>query len=312
MFGKTMTLQAIEMVLKCVIKEGRMKQLIAALGLSLGLILSGCGGGGSTADSDMGTVAISVTDAPVDDENIQGVYVTFTGLQYHYDDSNESWEEVDFNESRTVDLLSLQDGNTTLLNQVELPAGVIDHVRFKLDTDNCYVTLIGEINQTMEVPSGDQTGYKAIGGFTIPAGGTVNVTADFDLRKSVTITGNDKYILRPTIKIVDNIEVGEINGTMTADVNGSQAILYAYNDGTWDDNETNATNNFSNAVLSADATNGDFTLPWLTTGTYDLVLVAYTNTGDFENILGFIPDVVVEARTTTVEITDETLLDALP
>ena len=294
-----------------------MKQLIAALGLTLGLLLSGCGGGGSTASGDnTGMIALSLTDAPTDHEDITGVYVTFVGLQYHYADSNESWEDVDFNKSRTVDLLTLQDGNTTLLNQVELPAGVIDHVRFKLDLDKCYVTLIGEINQTMEldVPSGGQTGYKAIGSFTIPAGGTVNVTADFDLRKSVTVTGNGTYKLRPTIKIVDNIEVGEINGTMSADVNGSQAILYAYSDGTWDDNETNATNNFSHAVVSVDATDGSFTLPWLTTGTYDLVLVENNiATGEFDSVRGFINDVEVKAGTTaTVEITDETLLDALP
>jgi hypothetical protein len=282
-----------------------MKQLIAALGLSLSVILSGCGG--STSD-DSGTVALSVTDAPVDDENVLGVYVTFTGLQYHYTDSNESWKDVDFNESITVDLLTLQDGNTSMLNRVELPAGVIDHVRFKLDTEKCYVTLLGEINETMEVPSGDQTGYKAIGSFTIPAGGTVNVTADFDLRKSVHMNHNG-YSLRPTIKIVDNIQVGEINGTMSADVNStSQAILYAYANNTWDDNETNATNNFSNAVLSTDATDGEFTLPWLTTGTYDLVLVEINVNGDFETVLGFINNIVVEADTTkTIDINDTTL-----
>ncbi|MDD3592310.1 MAG: DUF4382 domain-containing protein [Sulfurovum sp.] len=242
-----------------------------------------------------------------------GVFVTFTGLQYHYADSNESWEEVDFNET-TIDLLSLQDGNTSMLNQVELPAGVIDHVRFKLNTKKCYVILSGDINETMFVPSGEQTGYKAIGSFTIPAGGTVNVTADFDLRKSVKLTGNDqsvssKYILRPTIKIVDNIQVGEINGTVTADINGtSQAILYAYSDDTWDDNETNATNNFSNAVVSTDATDGEFTLPWLTTGTYDLVLVENNVNGEFEAVLGFINNVGVEAdTTTTIDINDTTL-----
>ncbi|MFT7879163.1 MAG: DUF4382 domain-containing protein [Sulfurimonas sp.] len=296
-----------------------MKQLIAALGLTLSLILSGCGGGSdSTSDSTTGTLALSLTDAPTDHEDITGVFVTFTGLEYQYadaNDSNDSWKHIDLNESRTIDLLTLQDGNTTLLQQVELPAGVIDHVRFVLDMDQCYVTLIGEENQTMEldVPSGGQTGYKAIGSFTIPAGGTVNVTADFDLRKSVTVTGNGKYKLRPTIKIVNNIEVGEINGTVAADINEtSQAILYAYANDTWDDNETNATNNFSNAVLSTDATDGEFTLPWLTTGTYDLVLIENNVEGNFEAVLGFINNVGVEAdTTTTIDINSTNLEDTL-
>lgn len=285
---------------------------MAILALTFSFIFSGCGG--STTDSDTGTLLLKLTDAPTDHEDITGVYVTFTGLSYQYADTNDSWQDVDLNTSRTIDLLTLQDGNTTLLQQVELPAGEITHVRFMLDTSECYVELLDSQRVDMKVPSGDQTGYKAIGGFTIPAGGIVNVTADFDVRKSIAATGNGKFNLNPTIKIFDNIEVGEINGTMSLDINGSQAILYAFNGGTWVKPETNTTDSdFLNAVLSTNATDGDFTLPWLTTGVYDLVLVSYTNTGEFETILGYISDVNVQAgTTTTVDISNATLLDALP
>jgi hypothetical protein len=114
--------------------------------------------------------------------------------------------------------------------------------------------------------------------------------------------------------LIDNIEVGEINGTMTLDANGSKVIVYAYEDGGFDSNESNATNpSFDNAVVSTDATNGNYILPWLTTGVYDLVVVATDNLGAFENILGYINDVpVVVDQTTVQDITDETLLDALP
>lgn len=284
------------------------------LSFTLMTLISGCGGGGGTTSADTGTVSLRLTDAPIDDEDVQGVFVTFTGLRYQYADANDSWQDVDLNESRTVDLLKLQDGNTTLLNEVELPAGEIAHVRFVLDLDNCYITFNDETNTSLEleVPSGAQTGYKAIGGFTIPAGGTVNVTADFDVRKSVTATGNGRYKLNPTIKIIDNIEVGEINGTMTLDANGSKVIVYAYEDGTFDEGETNATSNFANSVLSTDATDGTYVMPWLTTGVYDLIVVATDNTGVFENILGYINNVSVEAGITTPQdITDDTLEDAL-
>lgn len=272
----------------------------------------------TSSDITTGTVALSLTDAPTDDESIKGVYVTFTALRYQYknvDESNESdngWQDVNLSEPRTVDLLALQDGNTTLLNQTDLPAGEIDHVRFVLDVDNCYVLLEGNITEMLTVPSGDQTGYKAIGGFTIPAGGTISVTADFDLRKSLVINKN-KYLLNPTIKIIDDIEIGGISGAMSLDANGSKVIVYAYEDGSWDDNESNATNNFGNAVLSTDATDGDYTLPWLTVGDYDLIVVATDVTGVFENILGYLDDVPVEAgETTTQDINDTTLLSALP
>jgi hypothetical protein len=285
-------------------------------------LISGCGGGGGTSStaSNTGTVSLRLTDAPTDDENVKGVYVTFDALRYQYADSNDSWQDVDLNESRTINLLDLQDGNTTLLNQVDLPAGEIAHVRFVLNTNECYVDLVVGGMQPLEVPSGDQTGFKAIGGFTIPAGGTVNVTADFDVRKSVTVTGNVEknvnvtYKLRPTIKIIDNIEVGEINGTMTLDLdeNVSSVIVYAYEDGSWDANESNSTNNFGNAVLSTDATDGSYTLPWLTVGTYDLVVASQDVNGTFKDILGYINDVfVMTGETTSQDITDDTLADTL-
>ena len=75
---------------------------------------------------------------------------------------------------------------------------------------------------------------------------------------------------------------------MTLDANGSKVIVYAYIDGSFDDNESNATNNFGNSVLSTDATDGSYTLPWLTTGVYDLIVVATDTTGVFENIF---PDI---------------------
>lgn len=284
------------------------------LSFTLMTLITGCGGGG-TSGTTTGTVNLRLTDAPIDDEKVAGVYVTFTGLRYQYKDSNESWQDIDLNESRTINLLDLQDGNTTMLNQVELPAGEIQHVRFVLDTNNCYIVFNDDTNTTLEleIPSGDQTGYKSVNGFVIAAGGVTNITADFDVRKSVTVTGKGRYKLNPTIRLIDNIEVGEINGTMTLDANvSSKVIVYAYEDGTFAESESNATVNFANAVLSTDATDGSYVMPWLTTGIYDLVVVEANNLGEFVTILGYINNVTVESGVTTPQdITDATLEDAL-
>lgn len=284
------------------------------------LSLNGCGGGSTStsAAATTGTVALSLTDAPLDNVDVTGVYVTFTGLRYKYADTNESdendtgWEDVTLSEPRTVNLLDLQDGKTTLLNQVELPAGEIDHVRFVLDTDKCYVEMLHEANETLIVPSGAQTGYKSIGGFTIPAGGRVNVTADFDVRKSLVVNKN-KNLLKPTIKIINNVEVGEINGTVS-DANDSSVIIYSYTDGTYaENNDSNVTPDFIDAISSTKVSSGTYMLPWLTVGIYDLVVVEYDDTGAFENILGYVNDVPVnQGTTTTQDINASTLLDTLP
>ncbi len=248
--------------------------------------------------------------------------------------SGNGWQEVNFDKPRKINLLTLQNGKTALLDQAVLSAGEIQHVRFILDVSQCYVELDGDGENTvpLTVPSGDQTGYKAIGGFAIPEGATAHVIADFDLRKSVTVTGNGKYILKPTIKIVnvqiveeiideiievdapidDDMKTGEINGTMTLDANGSQVIVYAYENGSWEDNETTVENKFANSVLSTDATDGNYTLPWLAEGKYDLIVVANDVNGVYENILGYINDVpVLAGETTEQNITNDTLDDAL-
>jgi len=282
------------------------------LSLIMTILFSGCSDSDITTNTipRTGTVALSLTDAPIDDENVKGVHITFTGLRYQYkntEDTNKNnesssvWQDVNLSEPIMVNLLALQNGNTTLLNKVELPAGEIQHIRFMLDTKKCYVELNDEGNVSLTVPDGDQTGYKSIGGFIIPLGGMVNLTADFDLRKSIIVIENGGYKLRPTIKLVDNKEVGEIRGNIDLETNASSVLIYVYEDETWDDDQSNANNNFNTAVLSVDATYGSYTLPWLTAGTYDLVVVGLNILGEFEEIIGYIPDVIVVPGTTVTQ-----------
>ena len=186
-----------------------MKNIHKLVGIILSFVMisfmSGCGGSSSSSDSSTGTVVLSLTDAPIDYDNVTGVYITFVALRYQYAEDEDNWEDIDLTVPRTINLLELQDGRTTLLNQVDLPAGDISHIRFVLDIENSFITFTDGTDAPLEVSSGEQTGYKAIGGFTIPAGGTVQITADFDAEKSVTATGNGRYLLNPTIKIFESI-----------------------------------------------------------------------------------------------------------
>jgi hypothetical protein len=75
-------------------------------------------------------------------------------------------------------------------------------------------------NQTHEflfLPSGRQTGLKLQGGFVIPAGGSADFTIDFDVKKSIfnaggNASGNNKYMLKPAHRLVNNVEAGSIVG----------------------------------------------------------------------------------------------------
>ncbi|HXZ94547.1 MAG TPA: DUF4382 domain-containing protein [Dehalococcoidia bacterium] len=67
----------------------------------------------------------------------------------------------------------------------------------------CDIKFVDNSTQPLFVPSGNETGYKAIGQFTVPADGSVKVTADFNVREAVVMV-DSHYILKPTITLTDN------------------------------------------------------------------------------------------------------------
>ena len=264
------------------------KLIVLALSLTIMTLISGCGG---SSDSDTsvstGTAIMNITDAPVDDKNVLGVYVAFD--EVHYKPASSEWVVEELNETRVINLLDLQDGNSTLISQTELPTGRINQVRFVINEAETFIELKNEDdNVSLTVPSGEE---KVVGGFVVPAGGDVNITADFDVRKSLVLH-NGVYSLKPTIKIVDNSQVGEVSGTVdNIDVN-TTVIIYAYADGTWDEAQESS-NDFANAATSSDATDGNYTLAWLAAGTYDLVVVELDVNGENPTIHGVVQDVVI-------------------
>jgi len=80
-----------------------------------------------------------------------------------------------------------------------------------------FITINGS-DLPLRIPSGAQTGLKLNRGFAVAANGITNFTVDFDLRKSVHLPEgtNSDYILRPTLRIIDDLEVGSISGQVDA------------------------------------------------------------------------------------------------
>ena len=190
-----------------------------------------------------GTVALSITDAPLDNENIEGVYITVNGLEYHSQDSGwKSFEE--YEGPKKFNLLELTDGMDEMLGTFEMEAGQYNQLRFLMDmpelsqgppsNPECYLMINGE-KEPLFVPSGGQSGYKAVGAFQVPSNGTVELMADWDARKAVVETGAGHYILRPTIRLVAEGEAGSISGGITnIPDDASKIIVYTYEDGDYE------------------------------------------------------------------------------
>ena len=191
------------------------KVIVAAVAIIVVAVLAVLGvinGIPSEQPLETGTLKLYLSDAPLDTENVTGVYITINEIQYHRDGQWTTFEE--FEGPKTYNLLELTGGNSALLGELTLPAGNYTQIRFMLDipekgphpvNPGCYIEFADNTTEPLFVPSGGQTGYKAKGRFEVTANETVEVTADFDVRKpgAVHLAGS-RYILNPTIKLIVN------------------------------------------------------------------------------------------------------------
>lgn len=300
------------------------------------VMLIGC----SMAADDPGTIRLSLTDAPIADaKGVEGVFITISSIEYNL---NGAWiEDTGFEGPQEFNLLDLTGGTVAPLTNTVISAGEVTQIRFKLDaqedgasprsTPGSYIVIdsrgeadgtIDENDDTYElfVPSGSQTGYKAVGSFTIPSNGEVEITADLDVRKSVVKRGSkDEYILKPTTRLIVNNQAGTIDGSFDATGSPYAAFsVFAYEEGVYTDSESlTGTEDpetfvpFENAVSSAavDITNGSYILPFLTAGIYDLIVVGVGDDGSYTVVdTTTYVDIVVEAETTTTRDISLTIL----
>lgn len=191
--------------------------------------LAGCGGSGDKPPG-AGRLDLSVTDAPVDDAS--SVVVQFRSVAFKRE--GQSAEVVrDLSPSpRQLDLLEYQEGRAALLlDGVELPAGRYEWLRLIVDNEpnvrDSYIVLTNGQECELRVPSGAESGLKLNRGFELPADGSAALTIDFDLRKSIhappgqqgsTPDCTQAYLMRPTLRVVDDANVGAIAGAIDSEL----------------------------------------------------------------------------------------------
>ena len=194
---------------------------------------------------------------------------------------------------RRINLLPLQDGRTSvLLDGVQLPAGNYEWLRLLVDNEtnvrDSYIVINGNECE-LRIPSGDESGLKLVRGFTLPAGGSLALTADFDLRKSIRqppgqqgtgVNCTQAYLMKPVLRLVKDSEAGTITGKVDPSlfVGECTRMVYAFSDGTNaagttvpDDYDGTAPDPVQ--MVKADAVTGAYQLSFLPAGNYT---VAYT------------------------------------
>ena len=149
-------------------------------------MLSGC------ISEGRGTLVLQITDAPPE-LDISKALITISSVEVHL--IAVGWYTV-FNESKTFDLISIKDAKE-FLGSVNLSAGHYSQIR--LHISSALVT-IDDVEYDLKIPSKT---IKLISPFSIDANQTTTLTLDFDAQKSIHSAGQEKYIIRPTIKVIE-------------------------------------------------------------------------------------------------------------
>jgi len=185
--------------------------------------LVGCNLGGDT-----GRLSLSLTDASTD--QYQAVYVTIGEVAVHRaDDMEDSWTVI-ATPNETINLLSLANGVREQLALADLEPGEYTQLRLMIGTDHDsgvnilgqahpfanYVVDLDDQYEQLTIPSGLQTGVKIVQGFEINENRTTEMILDFDASKSVVTAGRSgKFLLKPTIQVLETTLAAVISGTVT-------------------------------------------------------------------------------------------------
>jgi hypothetical protein len=146
------------------------------------------------------TVNLTVTD-----DNGSGVidwYITTATIGTINDDEDMStagWYTI-VEEDQTFDLIALQDVEV-ILGENDLSPGKYTQIRLTVKNAELTINNSGMIEvHDMKIPSSK---VKLIKAFWINEGETTILTLDFDVHESVHQTGNNKFIMKPTIKVIE-------------------------------------------------------------------------------------------------------------
>jgi hypothetical protein len=194
-----------------------MQSLKATLSLgTVAMLVGACSGNG--------TLALRLTDAPPELENISAVTVTLSAAEAHFAGDDDRADDRDGGSIKkdddgdgdghwvrvtgaplTYDLLRLQNGISELIGEIDLPDGKITQLRLFIDEagPNNVTLKSGQIC-ALDLGGVDKKGIKINHPFKameLKGGKRIEVVIDLDVKESVEQDGPCVYRLKPVIKI---------------------------------------------------------------------------------------------------------------
>lgn len=280
-----------------------------------------------------GQLRIELTDAPVDDAEVKGVFVTIAEVYV----DGQFWPGADTRQ--TVDLLTLQNGNVQALGLAEVDAKTYDRISLVLDMDQdahgnspgCYVLTKDNLKHDLSTSAAAEQTIEISGSeFSVINSSTSTVVVDFDLRKSLRYGNANEPSsdysfgtnaeMNSALRLVAKSRAGHIEGKVTDLISTSdKVVVYAYVKGQFNraqETSPTADEQFDDAVTSAavDA-QGNYKLAWLEEGQYELVFASYKDDGsngtmDLQGTLNLSNILGIDLKSVSVGVAATVTVDA--
>ena len=268
-----------------------MKGLLMVSAIAL---LSACNDDSEPAGK--GEAQFEITDAPVDDANVKGVFVTVADVKVN-GNSLQGFSK------QTIDLKAYFEGKTKVLGTGEFDARSYENVVLVLDLESdengaapgCYVLDQNDTKHQLKTTASGTTEVVVSKPWSVTRDATTNIVLDFDLRKAIRYadaSGGYSFVsdnnLKAAVNLMTKAKTGTIKGSYeeSSNSNADKIIVYAYKKGTFNAaTETTAQGDdallfahaHSSAVVRQTITGNEFTLAFLEEGEYELHFAGYTS-----------------------------------
>jgi len=174
------------------------------------LLASSCSKNTPSSANGNAHVSVYLTDDP---SNYDAVLIDIQSVEVNLSSQADTgWQPVHVLRPGVYNLLDFRNGMDTLLASADLPAGKISQIRLILGANNSVV--INGVSTPLETPSAQQSGLKLNLDAQLNAGVDYKIGLDFDAGRSIVVTGNGKFILKPVIRAYAKAQDGIIKGTI--------------------------------------------------------------------------------------------------
>ncbi len=201
-----------------------MKNLLVAGLASLIVLSTSCEKKENQSSQGNGRLKVSITDSPLPLDFIESATVTV--IQGKIRSTGSEDQEAAFNtffeDTATFDLMDLQNGVTSELADIEIPAGSYDEVR--LIVSSASITLKDGAVYDVKVPSGSSSGLKikVHPPIVVEGGLTSELVLDFDVSRSFVLKGNMNtpagikgFNFKPVVRSVNVSTAGRLEGMVS-------------------------------------------------------------------------------------------------